>query len=98
MGKIFACIEQLGRFSEKKIEGVDGILPILNYAMIKAKQKRMDSNCIFIGLFLGDKKNRIEDNRLNQLIAASKKIADFSLKDTYDISEFDYLKNCRYSS
>ena len=97
MEKIFECIGQLGRFNEKKIEGVDSILPILNYAMIKAKQKRIHSNCEFMDLFLGNKKNGIEGSHLTQLIAASKRIAIFSLKDLNDICESDYLENCRLS-
>ena len=97
MEKIFVCIEQLSRFSGKKIEGVDGILPVVNYVMIKAKQKRMDSNCNFIDLFLDNKKNGIEGNHLMQLILASKKIATFSINDMNDVCESDYLENCRLS-
>ena len=87
MEKIFVCIEQLGRFNQKKIEGVDSILPILNYAMIKAKQKRMDSDCNYMDLFLENKKHGIEGNHLTQLIAASKRIAGFSVNEIKDIRE-----------
>ena len=97
MEKIFVCIEQLSRFSEKKIEGVDGILPVLNYVMIKAKQKRIDSNCNFMDLFLENKKHGIEGNHLTQLMTAAKKISSFSMKDMNDVCESDYLENCRLS-
>ena len=63
MNKIFLSISNVVKFSGGGNTGVDDIMPILNYAFIKAKPPHMSSNCKYMGLFLGEKK--IEKKEIN---------------------------------
>ena len=47
--------------------GVDDQIPILAYCFIKAKPKRIFTDCKFMELYIGNKKNKGEDNQLTQL-------------------------------
>ena len=97
MNKIFQSISNVVKFSGGANTGVDDIMPILNYAFIKAKPPHMSSNCKYMSLFLGDKKNREEGNQLAQLIA----ICEFAEKITSDklfnISDDQFIKRCQTS-
>ena len=46
-----------------KDAGVDDQLPILNYAFVKAQPLRIWSNCTFINIYIGEKKNKNEGNQ-----------------------------------
>ena len=97
MQKIFDCIFGLGILNEKAIEGVDFILPILNFSLIKAKQKRINSNCKFMELFLENKEFGYESSHLAELMVSAKKIETISFKDFKNITESDFLQNCELS-
>ena len=56
MNKIFMSISNVVKFSGGGKMGVDEIMPILNYAFIKAKPPHMVSNCKYMELFIGEKK------------------------------------------
>ena len=72
MTKIFQSITNLIRFSGGKETGADDSLEILNYALIKTKPTYIYSNCLYMNLFLGDKKYKEEGFQLTQLNAACK--------------------------
>ena len=94
MNKIFQSISNVVKFSGGGQTGVDDIMPILNYAFIKAKPPHMISNCKYMELFIGDKKNREEGSQLAQLTA----ICEFAEKITPDklfgIDDEQFLKRC----
>ena len=94
MNKIFMSISNVVKFSGGGKMGVDEIMPILNYAFIKAKPPHMVSNCKYKELFIGEKKNREEGLQLAQLTG----ICEFAQKVTADklfgINDEQFLKRC----
>ena len=91
--QIFLSINQFGTFiNDKGDGGVNFSLPILIYALIKAKPKKIDSICQYMQLFLEN-----EDIFLTQLVAASNKVQNFSIEDVYGVTESDYYENCHLS-
>ena len=94
MNKIFMSISNVVKFSGGGKMGVDEIMPILNYAFIKAKPPHMVSNCKYMELFIGEKKNREEGLQLAQLTG----ICEFAQKVTADklfgINDEQFLKRC----
>ena len=65
LNNIFKSIGLLLAFNGNEFEqSVDDIMPILNYAIIKAKPLRIYSITKFMELYKGDKYNRVEENRL----------------------------------
>ena len=96
MNNIFISIINLVKFNgENKDIGVDDQLPILNYSFIKAKPMKIDSDCKFMKLFIGEKKNREEGNELTQLEGVCIRLNNISSRDLYDVSEEAFEKNCK---
>ena len=78
---IFKCIDDVCKFNGGfESKGVDNLLPILNYALVKAQPSHIDSNCSYMSLFLGNKKGGSDDSLLSQLIA----IGEFVYTITFD--------------
>ena len=95
MSNIFVSIENVVKFNgENKDIGVDDQLPILNYAFIKAHPLNIYSNCMFMNLFLGSKKNKVEDNQLTQLFSICEFVQGINASCLNDVSEEEYKKNC----
>ena len=70
LSKVFESIINLIKFNgDNAILGVDDQMPILNYALIKARPLRIYSNCKFMELFIGDRKNKKEESELIQLLS-----------------------------
>lgn len=93
--ELFKLIYNLGAFNGEELEGVDGELQIMNYALIKAKPKRITSNNEFIKLFLGNKKGKREDIHLTQISAISIQISNFSYSYLINITEEEFIENCK---
>ena len=55
MKNIFSSINKLLTFQNQSLIGVDDQMPLLNYIFIKAKPKRIITNCTFMELYMGDK-------------------------------------------
>ena len=95
MSKIFESIRTLLLFNGASImTGVDDQMPILNYAIIKARPMRMNSNCRFMELFLGDKRNKKEDNELTQLISLCDYIEYMSPGKLIGVSNEEFERKC----
>ena len=95
MSNIFVSLENVVKFNgENKDIGVDDQLPILNYAFIKAHPLNIFTNCKFMNLFLGSKKNKAEDNQLTQLFSICEFVQDITSEKLNDISEEMFKKNC----
>ena len=90
--KIFQCIFNLASLNGDTIDGTDDSLPILNYAIIKARPDLLYSNCKFINLFLGDKRNKIEGHQLSQLLGICSQISNFSINSIFDVTEEEFEK------
>ena len=94
MNKIFTCIDNLGLLNGDKLEGTDEILSILNFAFIKNKPLSIYSNCKYMKLFIGDKKNKGEGHQLSQLIGICQQMLNFNHTCLFDVSKEEYEKNC----
>ncbi len=92
VNKIFLCIFNLASLNGDKIDGTDDSLPILNYALIKARPYLIYSNCKFMNLFLGEKKNKSEGHLLSQLIGICNQVSNFSVKSVFDVTEEEFEK------
>ena len=94
MNKIFNCIMNLGLLNGDKFEGTDEILSILNFAFIKDKPIQIYSNCNYMKLFIGDKKNKGEGHQLSQLIAICQQMLNFNHNCLIDVTQEEFEKNC----
>ena len=94
MINIFSSINKLLTFQNQSLIGVDDQMPLLNYIFIKAKPKRMCTNCEFMELYMGDKIKKNEGNYLIQL----KSVIDFTYNlapnNLLNITEKEFYDNC----
>mgnify|MGYP003571309309 CR=1 FL=1 len=77
-----------------KDAGVDDQMPILNYALVKAQPLRIWSNCTFMNIYIGEKKNKIEGNQLAQMISTCSFIADLEFSHLIGVSKEEYTRKC----
>ena len=98
VNKIFRCIFNLAQLNGDMIDGTDDSLPILNYAFIKANPFLIYSNCRFMKLFLGEKKNKADGHQLSQLIGICMQISEINSKSFFDVTEEEFNKNCFLAS
>ena len=99
MSKIFESIRNLVKFNGDDIlAGVDDQMPILNYALIKARPLRIFSNCKFMELYIGKKKNKKEDNELIQLLSLCDFIYNMSYSQLLNVTKEEYDLNCQESA
>ena len=98
VNKIFRCIFNLAQLNGDMIDGTDDSLPILNYAFIKANPFLIYSNCRFMKLFLGEKKNKADGHQLSQLIGICIQISEINSKSFFDVTEEEFNKNCFLAS
>ena len=94
MKKIFNCIINLGLLNGDKIEGTDETLSLLNYAFIKNKPLSIYTNCKYMKLFIGNKKNLEDGHQLSQLIGICQQMLNFNYKCLIGITEEEFNKNC----
>ena len=94
MNKIFQSISNVVKFSGGGQTGVDDIMPILNYAFIKAKPPHMISNCKYMELFIGEKKHKEEGNQLAQLTAICQFAENITPDKLFGIDDEQFLKRC----
>ena len=95
MENIFKCIYNLNAFNGDEIEGIDGEIQILNYALIKSKPKNINSNCEFMRLFLGNRKGKREDIHLTQISVLSSQISKLNYSNFINITEEEFNEKCK---
>ena len=93
--EIFQSIYNLNFFLEKESEGIDGEVPLLNYALVKAKPKRIYSNCEYLKLFIGGKNKSKDDNFIAQISHISMQIAKITSSSLFNITDNEYQENCK---
>ena len=74
--------------------GVDDIIPILNYSIIKAQPVRMHSNVKYMGLFIGNKKQLDEGHKLSVFKGLCNDFKNLNYKNL-GVSEEEYENNCK---
>ena len=94
---IFSSINNLLKFSGKSMVGVDDQIPILTYAFIKARPMMIYTDCKFMDLYIGEKKNKGEGNILTQIKTVSDLIKNVSYKSLFDVEEEEFNQKCQIS-
>ena len=94
--EIFNFIYKLVKFNGENNNqtGIDDLMPILNYALIKAKPERMHSNLKFIDLYIGDLRSKAEGSQLIQLIALCDFICNIEANNLLGISKDEFNFKC----
>ena len=96
LSKIFESINNLIKFNGgDTLLGVDDQMPILNYALIKARPLRIYSNCKLMELFIGDKKNKREESELIQLLGICQFICNISHETINNMTKEEYDLKCK---
>ena len=94
---IFSSINNLLKFSGKNMFGVDDQILILTYSFIKARPMMIYTDCKFMDLYIGDKKNKSEDNTLSQIKTVIDLIKNVSYKSLFDVEEEEFNQKCQLS-
>ena len=94
VNEIFKCIYNVAQLNGDKIDGTDDSLNLLWYAFIKARPFCIYTNCKFMSLFLGTKKNEAEGHQLSQLLGICQETSNISAASLLDITEDQFNENC----
>ena len=99
LNNIFSSINRLLIFNSGVTKvGVDDQMPVLTYCFIKTRPYKIYTNLKFMELYIGEKKNKGEDNQLAQMLS----ICDFIIKANSDsflnITETEYNEKVRQAS
>ena len=93
--EIFNSIYKLVKFNgDDSKTGVDDLMPILNYAFIKANPEKIYSNLKFIDLYIGDLRSKEEGSQLIQLIALCDYICNIEYSNLIGISNDEFTLKC----
>ena len=92
---IFKCISNLNSFNGIKSDGIDDEMPALHYGLIKAMPQKINSNCEYLKLFLGNKKGKREDSHLTQIFVLATQVAKLNHTFLNNVSEDEYYEKCR---
>ena len=95
MEELFKTVNNFKVFNGDKSQGVDSEITLLNYGIIKAKPKNLYSNCKYMKFFLGNKKGKIEDSHLTQLLLLSSEISKLNHTYLMNVSESEYNEKCK---
>jgi len=98
LDNIFSSINRLLIFSSDATKiGVDDQMPILTYSFVKAKPFLIYTDCKFMQLYIGEKKNKGEDNQLTQMITICDFIKQVSAKSLFNVEEEEFNQKCQIS-
>ena len=64
---IFECMNNLSNFNGGEKFDLDTQVQILTYVLVKAQPKNIYTNCLYMELFIGDKREQIEGQNLMEL-------------------------------
>lgn len=93
--EIFNSIYKLIKFNgDDNKTGIDDLMPILNYAFIKANPERIYSNIRFIDLYIGDLRSKEEGSQLTQLIALCDFICNIQANNLLGIDKNEFTLKC----
>lgn len=99
MVELFNSIGFLLQFNNAgKDAGVDDQMPILNYAFVKAQPLRIWSNCTFMNIYIGEKKNKIEGNQLAQMLSTCTFISTLQHDQLIGVTKEEYIIKCNEAS
>ena len=91
LNNIFVSITKLIKFAKGDVSiGLDDQIPLLTYCFIKSKPWGIYTDCSFMQLYIGNKKNKSEDNQLTQLLSNIDFIKKVKYSSLYNVSESEY--------
>ena len=93
--ELFNSIYKLVKFNgDSNNKGVDDLMPILNYAFIKAKPEMIYSNLKYLELYIGYLKYKEEGSQLTQLIALCDYIFNIDYNNILGVSKEEFTLKC----
>ena len=93
--KIFDSILKVVKFNGGDVQtGVDDEMPILNYALTKARPIRIFSNLQLMELYIGERGSKGEGSQLTQLIASCDFIINIKYNNLNDITKEEFTRKC----
>ena len=91
LNNIFTAIGKLIKFAKGDVSiGVDDQIFLLTYCFIKSKSWGIYTDCSFMQLYIGNKKNKSEDSQLTQLFSIIDFIKKVKYDSLYNVSESEY--------
>ena len=91
LNNIFISIKKLIQFTKgDSFEGVDDQFPLLTYCFIKSRPWGIYTDCNFMQLYIGNKKDEIENSELAQLLSICNFIKDVQYDSLYNIDENEF--------
>ena len=91
LNNIFMVINRLLKFTKGDVPiGVDDQMPLLTYCFIKAKPWKIFTDSNFMKLYIGNKKNKAEDNELSQLLTICDIIRQAKSSSFNNVNETEY--------
>ena len=91
LNNIFSSINRLLIFNSGVTKvGVDDQMPVLTYCFIKTKPIKIYTNLKFMELYIGEKKNKGEDNQLAQMLSICDFIKKVNSKSFFNVDEKEF--------
>ena len=91
LNNIFQSINRLLKFTKGDIPiGVDDQMPLLTFCFIKVRPWGILTDCNFMKLYIGNKKNKTEDNQLSQLFGICDFIEHITFSSLNNVKESDF--------
>ena len=90
LDNIFSSINRLLIFNGVTKAGVDDQIPLLTYCFIKTRPIMIYTDCKFMELYIGEKKNKGEDNQLAQMTTICDFIKGVSAKSFFNVDEEEF--------
>ena len=77
--------------------GVDDQIPLLTYCFIKSRPWGIFTDMNFMKLYIGNKKNKNEDNQLSQLFSICDFIEHSEFNSFYNVNKNEYEEKSKNS-
>ena len=97
LDNIFSSVNRLLIFNGATKVGVDDQIPLLTYCFIKTRPMMIYTDCKFMELYIGEKKNKGEDNQLAQMTTICDFIKGVSAKSFFNVDEEEFNKKSQDS-
>ena len=98
LDNIFLAINRLLKFNKGDgAFGVDDQLPLLTYCFIKSRPWKIYTDSNFMRLYIGNKKNKAQDNQLSQLLTICDIVKQARYTSFNNVKEVEYHDKCTVS-
>ena len=93
LSNIIESINKLLKFTKDNMDiGIDDQMPLIIYCFIKCKPWGIYTDCNFMQLYIGNKKNQMEGSQLAELLTCCDFIINANYTSFYDISDSEYIR------